>query len=977
MDGTAIEGPAPRPWDDDDRFEAIVFDWDGTAVPDRAADASQVRASVEALCRAGVHLIVVSGTHVGNVDGQLAARPTGPGELHLCLNRGSEVFAVGPSGPTVVARRTATADEEEALERAAGLLVAALAERGIAAEVVSRRLNRRKVDLIPEPDWADPPKARIGELLEAVLARLRAAGMADLDAVLALARSTAAEAGLVDPRITSDVKHVEVGLTDKSDAARWAAGWLADRGVTGRLVAIAGDELGTIGGVRGSDDWMVVPELERAAVVSVGVEPEGVGPGVHHLGGGPARFAALLERQLALRQERRVPAVDDDPAWTVELPADPVRARAAESIGALSDGWAGTRGTREEDGAGTLPLFAVGGVYDDDRPPQLLAGPDWTSLPVEDGCPDRRTLDLRTGLLARRAVRPGGLRSVRFMPLDAPGGLVLRAEGPAGTLGPAAVDGPVVTRRGGEEGGGGIVVVARDRPGATGDRQVVDRLAAWAAAPRGVPDEEEAAARLASLETSGFDRLLAEHRAAWARRWAAAGVAIEGDPELDRAARFALFHLLVAAHAGGESAVGARGLSGAAYGGHVFWDADVYVLPALAAVAPAAARGVVEYRIRRLPAAQALARAVGARGARFPWESGLDGEDVTPRQVGGPTGAPVPVLTGRDEEHIVADVAWGAVRYAAWTGDRSVLTGPGRGLLVETARYWASRIQVDRRGRGHLRGVMGPDEYHDDVDDNAFTNVMARWNLRQAAALLDEVGDERAEAAAWRALADALVDGWDPERGAYEQFAGYWDLEPRLVADIGDPPLAVDVLLGPDEVRRTQLVKQADVLMLHHLVPEELRPGSLAADLDVYGPRTAHGSSLSPAVHASLLARAGRPDEALELFRIAARLDLDDLTGTTAGGLHLATMGGLWQALAQGFLGLRPGPDGLALDPVLPAAWTGLRLRFSVVGQVVEVAAGHEAVTVACTAPLVVRLAGRGPSTCAPPGATLDLRRSP
>ena len=189
-----------------------------------------LRARVEALCAAGVHVFVVSGTHVGNIDGQLRARPAGPGRLHLCLNRGSEVFEVGSGGPELRWRRTASPDEEAALDRTAGLVVEQLGARGMAARVVSKRLNRRKIDLIPEPAWADPPKARIGELLDAVAARLRAAGIAGLSEVVAVAMSAAQGSGLADPRITSDGKHVEIGLTDKSDSARWAARWLAERG---------------------------------------------------------------------------------------------------------------------------------------------------------------------------------------------------------------------------------------------------------------------------------------------------------------------------------------------------------------------------------------------------------------------------------------------------------------------------------------------------------------------------------------------------------------------------------------------------------------------------------------------------------------------------------------------------------------------------------------------------------------------------
>jgi trehalose/maltose hydrolase-like predicted phosphorylase len=134
-------------------------------------------------------------------------------------------------------------------------------------------------------------------------------------------------------------------------------------------------------------------------------------------------------------------------------------------------------------------------------------------------------------------------------------------------------------------------------------------------------------------------------------------------------------------------------------------------------------------------------------------------------------------------------------------------------------------------------------------------------------------------------------------------------------------------LLGPERVRRAQIVKQADVLMLHHLLPDEVAAGSLAVNLDYYEPRTAHGSSLSPGVHASLFARAGRIDDALVALRIASRIDLDDLTRTGAGGVHLGAMGGVWQALAFGFAGLRPGGDALAVDPVLPDEWSALELR--------------------------------------------------
>ena len=296
--------------------------------------------------------------------------------------------------------------------------------------------------------------------------------------------------------------------------------------------------------------------------------------------------------------------------------------------------------------------------------------------------------------------------------------------------------------------------------------------------------------------------------------------------------------------------------------------------------------------------------------------------------------------------------------------------------MVDTARYWASRIRVDADGRGHLYGVIGPDEYHEIVDDDVFTNVMARWNLRRGADLLGSSRGVATEAAAWRRLADGLVDGWDAARSLYEQFAGYWDLEPLLITAVAQPPVAADVLLGPARVQGSQLIKQPDVLMLHHLVPGEVRAGSLAANLAFYDPRTAHGSSLSPAIHASLFARAGQPDRALELFRIAARLDLDDITGTTAGGLHLATMGGVWQALAYGFLGLRPRADVLEIAPSLPASWDALSLRLHVRGEPIGVRADHDTVAVSCQKPIRVRVGAGEPARCLPPGRRFALEGS-
>ena len=210
------------------------------------------------------------------------------------------------------------------------------------------------------------------------------------------------------------------------------------------------------------------------------------------------------------------------------------------------------------------------------------------------------------------------------------------------------------------------------------------------------------------------------------------------------------------------------------------------------------------------------------------------------------------------------------------------------------------------------------------------------------------------------------MDGFDGQTGRYEQFAGYWQLEALLMADVARPPVAADVLLGAARVAGSQLIKQADVLMLHHLVPAETAVDSLDDNLAFYLPRTAHGSSLSPPIHAGLLARAGRVEEALELFRLAGRLDLDDLTATTAAGLHLATMGGLWQALVYGFMGIRPEPTGLRVDPNLPAAWSSVEVRLRYHGQRLSIRADHDALTLTCERPLTAIVANHEVAVAAP-----------
>ena len=927
-----------------------MFDWDGTAVPDRRADASALKDVVEALCAEGVDVGIVSGTHLENIDGQLAARPGGPGRLHLLLNRGSEVFEVLERGPVLRLRRSASASEEASLNQAAALTVDALRRRGLKCEVVGARLNRRKIDLIPVAAWADPPKARISQLLAAIEERLRRHGLDGLPEVVEIAAGAARAAGLQDVRISSDAKHVEIGLTDKADSARWFLRDLSSRGVGPRLLLIAGDEFGPLGGVHGSDSRMLIPAASRAVAVSVGAEPGGLPRRVVALGGGPAAFLAILQDQLRRHREGELPEFDADAAWTLAADGlDPLSEPRLEALFSLAGGVIGTVGIPVVADAAARPLVLAAGVYRGSGSQQdLLHAPVWNAVNAErSGDTLRRVLDMRAGMLWQTAgTGPTRTRAVSLVSLSQPGVVCLKVDCPWGAvprstplLAPRpheAVARGVIEGRAwmvAEDAGRGVAVIASE---SRDDRRRtrLERIAVYAAGPDHVPEPLASLPMLIRAESEGVDGLMVRQRASWAARWADADIELEGDQQLQRQVRFALFQLMASVADRGEAAVGARGLAGSAYRAHVFWDTDVFVLPFLAATNPASARAILEYRLRRLQPALDAARRAGRSGARFPWESAATGDDVTPHSATDRAGRRVPILTGQLEEHIVADVAWAASTYAEWSGDDAFLHGPGRPLLVETARYWASRIEQDPDGGGHIRGVIGPDEYHEAVNDNAFTNVMARWNLHRAAELVltpaqgPLVRADVREAEKWRRLADSLVDGYQVSSGLYEQFDGFFGLEPLLIRDISPRrPIAADLLLGSGRVERAQVLKQADALMLHLLVPGEVSPGSLEPNLDFYEPRTAHGSSLSPGVHAALMARAGRLEDATRMMALTARIDLDDVTSSTAGGLHLAAMGSLWMALVMGFGGIRPCGQTLLVDPRLPHGIKRMRIN--------------------------------------------------
>ena len=451
---------------------------------------------------------------------------------------------------------------------------------------------------------------------------------------------------------------------------------------------------------------------------------------------------------------------------------------------------------------------------------------------------------------------------------------------------------------------------------------------------------EAAAEHLERLIAAGAEPLLTDHVAAWAERWRTADVEIDGDDVAQRALRFAVYHLVAVDPEDERVSIGARALTGGSYQGHVFWDTELYMLPFYLYTQPESARSLLMYRYLTLPGARANARRLGWRGALYAWESAETGEEMTPPSVIAPDGSVWAVLNGTQENHISADVAYAVWQYWEATQDERFLQDAGAEILLETARFWASRGEMGADGRYHIRHVIGPDEYHEDVDDSAYTNVMAQWNLERAVEvtrlmrarwperwrqLVERIELDPEEPDRWSEIARIMYTGFDPDTGLFEQYRGFFGLEPIDLAAWAPRNAPMDVLLGRPRTQRSQVVKQADVVMLLYLLWDRFPPAVREANFRYYEPRTGHGSSLSPAIHALVAARLGDMDLAARYLRQAAEIDLADNMGNASGGVHAAALGGLWQAVVFGFGGLHFTPAGPALDPRLPPGWHGLR----------------------------------------------------
>ena len=445
----------------------------------------------------------------------------------------------------------------------------------------------------------------------------------------------------------------------------------------------------------------------------------------------------------------------------------------------------------------------------------------------------------------------------------------------------------------------------------------------------------------------GYEELLVAHEAAWAEMWAASDVIIEGDDTAQRAVRYNLFQLLIAAPRDDDRvSIPGRTLSGFGYRGHVFWDTDIFMLSLFTFTQPQLARNLLLYRYHTLPAARRKARANGYEGAQYAWESALTGDETTPRWVPGPDGELVRIWTGDIQLHISADVAYAVWRYWQVTDDDEFMHDYGAEIILDTAVFWGSRAEYNvQRDRYEINDVIGPDENHEHVNNNVFTNRMAQWHLETAletlawlrrehpdrAVELEEQLDLSPERLAhWADIIGCLRILHDPETGLMQQFEGFFGLEDIDWRVLEPRSQSVQSLLGIKRTNQVQALKQPDVLMLLYLLGDRYDLETKRVNWDYYEPRTdhTHGSSLGPAIHAILACELDMPEVAYKHFMRAALSDLEDARGNAADGIHGASAGGVWQALVFGFAGLRLTADGYTLNPKLPASWRRLAFSF-------------------------------------------------
>ncbi|YAF98730.1 MAG: beta-phosphoglucomutase [Nodularia sp. CChRGM 3473] len=457
-----------------------------------------------------------------------------------------------------------------------------------------------------------------------------------------------------------------------------------------------------------------------------------------------------------------------------------------------------------------------------------------------------------------------------------------------------------------------------------------------------------------------YTTLLDANELAWDEVWQNSDILIEGDSIATFAVRYNIFQLLIAGPKHNDKvSIPAKTLSGFGYRGHIFWDTEIFILPFFTFTQPALARNLLSYRYHTLNGARRKASHYGYKGAMFPWESAVTGDEVTPRW-SLPSdfyGEDIRIWCRDHEIHISSDIPYAVWYYWQATGDDEWMRDCGAEIVLDTAIFWSSRVEFNaQQDRYEIRGVIGADEYHEFVHNNAFTNRIVQWHLEKTLMVDDWLRHTYPERAAeleeklqlssgdamrsqWQDIIAKMWIPYDPSTGLIEQFEGFFQLADINLEDYEPREKSIQAVLGIEEASKRQVLKQPDVLMLLYLMRESAefpyRQKILQANWDYYAPRTdiTYGSSLGPAIHAILASDLSNLAEAYTRFMQAAMVDLGDLRGNTTDGIHGASAGGVWQAVVFGFGGIQLTGNGPVANPHLPTGWTRLKFKLHWHGQ--------------------------------------------
>jgi len=382
-------------------------------------------------------------------------------------------------------------------------------------------------------------------------------------------------------------------------------------------------------------------------------------------------------------------------------------------------------------------------------------------------------------------------------------------------------------------------------------------------------------------------------------------------------------------------------MSGEGYKGHIFWDTEIFLLPFYILTQPETARALLLYRYNTMKGAREYAQKDGYKGARFPGESADTGHEVTPPWSADGT---VRIWTGERELHITSAIVFGVLSYYTATQDHDFFTQYGAEILFETARFWDSRLEYNKKqDRYELTDIEGPDEFHELVNNSVYTNWLTRWSLERSAeyyhvlkkhfpmefdGIIDKLQLSDSEVNEWKSKASKIYIPFDPEQKLIEQFEGYFKLKDVPITEWDENNMPeYPKGYNHDNCQDTTLIKQPDVVMLLYVLPDEFSDEVKKANYEYYEPRTMHKSSLSPGVHTIMGIETNHHEKALQYFERAAHVDLVDNQGNTEWGMHIASAGGTWQAIVNGFGGLRIKNQKLTFKPWLPDTWKEIRFK--------------------------------------------------